>query len=556
MNFWKRFLPEEAAPNDRQYACGDRIIHGFLKRPWRWLETLMIGLVCNCCFLLKGVDMKVKTRLFLSLFLLIFVQMFIISIGMANDRLRGGRLMISASPVTPAEAAKILSKRLIMTLYQPEESNPPEITALARSLKNDVDLIYAFVHDNIQLEIGYGATRSPLGTMLDKRGNAFDQAALMVTLLSRAGITAGYVHGTVRLKAGQVESRLGLPPNADIVNRVLASAGVPVETSPASGSSLTHLDMDHVWVKVDLDGEKYVFDPSLKEYTIQQPLDLQGIMGYSRPEFLGWTFSGAEIHLVHDDVADDHSRVQNLNRGNLRSELADYAARLVKHIRANNPGAKIKDVIGGKKIIPADGPVRVNALPYELAGAEDWPGDIPYIYQTLVRVAHAGFSILFRSSDIYGRNLVITPDKVKINLMLDDRLIATGGPGKKGSAYLVIDIDHPYAAENGRYGDQNRTFKGVWPGFAFITHSWGSMSRELAERSRLNLARLMDGGARNDSSETRAAVLAVLARNYQAMDSRFNSVTKSLLGIEMKNQHTVGVVCLRMVGFESSTYWI
>lgn len=89
---------------------------------------------------------------------------------------------------------------------------PVEIQELGRSLRNDPDLIYDFVRNNIEIEWMYGSHKGPLGTVLDRRGSAFDQVRLLVELMRQAGFTATYHAGTVTLTGAQCEeSRCRLP---------------------------------------------------------------------------------------------------------------------------------------------------------------------------------------------------------------------------------------------------------------------------------------------------------------------------------------------------------
>jgi len=59
---------------------------------------------------------------------------------------------------------------------------PVELVELARSLKNDPDLIYQYVRNNIQTVWMYGLQKGALGASIDKSGTPFDQAELMVDL--------------------------------------------------------------------------------------------------------------------------------------------------------------------------------------------------------------------------------------------------------------------------------------------------------------------------------------------------------------------------------------
>jgi len=66
-----------------------------------------------------------------------------------------------------------------------QSSTPAEIVELARALKNNPDLICEYVYNNIETLPQYGSAKGPLGTLLDGKGTAFDQAELMVALLQR-----------------------------------------------------------------------------------------------------------------------------------------------------------------------------------------------------------------------------------------------------------------------------------------------------------------------------------------------------------------------------------
>ena len=72
-----------------------------------------------------------------------------------------------AQPMSPEEAREILANRQIpatcdivaLAAQQGYPLGPPDIQALARALKNNVDLIYQFVHDTIEYEPKYGDTK-------------------------------------------------------------------------------------------------------------------------------------------------------------------------------------------------------------------------------------------------------------------------------------------------------------------------------------------------------------------------------------------------------------
>ncbi|MBI5055456.1 MAG: transglutaminase domain-containing protein, partial [Nitrospirae bacterium] len=80
-----------------------------------------------------------------------------------------------------------------------------EIKELARGLQYDPKLIYDYVHNHIDYVPYFGSLKGATLTYLDGSGNDFDQASLMIALLTEsktynAGIGAiQYVYGTMTI---------------------------------------------------------------------------------------------------------------------------------------------------------------------------------------------------------------------------------------------------------------------------------------------------------------------------------------------------------------------
>ncbi|MFN7552324.1 MAG: hypothetical protein ACK59R_12195 [Pseudomonadota bacterium] len=74
---------------------------------------------------------------------------------------------------------------------------PETIADLASALKNDPDLIFQHVRDNISFCPKWGVHKGPEGALLDGAGTAFDQALLLRDLLRAAGFTADVVRGNI-----------------------------------------------------------------------------------------------------------------------------------------------------------------------------------------------------------------------------------------------------------------------------------------------------------------------------------------------------------------------
>jgi len=80
------------------------------------------------------------------------------------------RSYVTLKPVPFEEARAAMEKdepravHIAVALSQASVT-PPEIVELARELKNDPDLIYQYVHDNIEFSPLFGVLKGPLGTL-------------------------------------------------------------------------------------------------------------------------------------------------------------------------------------------------------------------------------------------------------------------------------------------------------------------------------------------------------------------------------------------------------
>ena len=151
----------------------------------------------------------------------------------ANSRGSMSQSHFSATPVpfAQAEQARKSAQRLPkgnavrMTAEEDEPvATPPEIVELARALKNDPDLIYQYVHDNIEFTPLFGSLKGAVGTLIDGRGNSFDQSSLMVALLKQASLENPAIsdvlfqYGQLSLSSAQLQSWLGVDDDPGSVN--------------------------------------------------------------------------------------------------------------------------------------------------------------------------------------------------------------------------------------------------------------------------------------------------------------------------------------------------
>lgn len=279
---------------------------------------------------------------------------------------------------------------------------PPSIAELARALKNDVDLIYDWVYSNVDFYLMWGVHKGAIGTLIDRVGAPFEQATLMVTLLREAGYTANYVAGTIRLTKDQLENLLGTDDSTTptVTETFISLAQIPYDAVYDAGV-LDYIDLAHVWVKVNIGGTDYVFDPSIKTYNYTSGVDLSSIIDYNETDLIDDAEDGAT-------VGSDY--VQDLNRANINNRFKGYGTDLLDWIRANAFDASLADIIGGREIEPLSGtPVRQTSLPYQAPGAptDDWT-EIPDDYRAIYQVRYEGINSAFYTDDLYSNRLTIT----------------------------------------------------------------------------------------------------------------------------------------------------
>ena len=128
---------------------------------------------------------------------------------------------VKANPVTPTEAQAYYSKiqsvlkqqsatqqlqgPIAMPMAVAHQTN--EIIELARALKYDPKLIYEYIHNHMDYVPYFGLLKGPTRTLLDRSGNDFDQASLMIELLRASGHTAQYAYGVMNIPNSSVDNK-------------------------------------------------------------------------------------------------------------------------------------------------------------------------------------------------------------------------------------------------------------------------------------------------------------------------------------------------------------
>ncbi len=325
---------------------------------------------------------------------------------------------------------------------QPGVTAPASIPELARALKYDVNLIYEYVYTNIEYSPTYGLKKGALGTLLDGSGNDFDQSALLVALLRASGYTASYKYGSIRLNPAAIHAFFGVAVlDACPLLNLVVSGGIPATITvfgspPVCSDPLLYADIAHTWVSVtggSLGATVYALDPSYKSYVSTTGINLATATGYNQSSFLSSAESGATIT--------PGLSIQNLNSTNIGSALTGYANSLVGYIRANNPTATTRDILGGNYIRPLTQPYTPSSsLSYETPGDTPltWTGDVPDVYRTTMRLQIGGIDKTYFGDELYGHRLsIVYNGSLQPVLSLDGIVQATGTASANTISYSV-----------------------------------------------------------------------------------------------------------------------
>lgn len=312
------------------------------------------------------------------------------------------------------------------------------VAELARALKDDVDLIFYHVYNNIDFHPTFGLQKGS-NCRIDGIGNAFDQCQLLVDLLTEAGYTASFLYGELDLSTEEVSAWLGCDSSSVWqAYYVLANGGFPVE-AVWTGSEY-RIEVSHVWVKVTIDSVDYVLDPAFKSYSSTTGINLATAMSYSQSSFLDEADDGATIDT-------NGNWIKDVNEGNIGTELSTYTDNLIDYIKTNNPTATMDDIIGGRTINKISSPVRDTSHPHQKSGQTptSW-SSIPNTHRITVRYQYDGFD-----ETLYGDEINLKRVTFFFNgsnegeLRVDGTLIATSNAQTNNSTNsLQVTITHPY----------------------------------------------------------------------------------------------------------------
>lgn len=278
----------------------------------------------------------------------------------------------------------------------------PEIAALAQSLGNSPARIFAHVHDNVRFDPKWGAMRSPPGTLQETEGTSWDQAWLLMELLTAAGVEAKVEWGQIEIPASLLLTLTGTSDPFDAGN-LLSTGGVPAVLLVQAGQ-VVGARLGHVWVKAHIDyipdrgvkpgtPDAWVrMDPSFKRYGFAAGIDVHSQVPFDLGNYLQ---SGTEQspRRAYEDALWAYIRANNIDCVNL--EQLKKAAQVVRERFPYIPGTlrgKILRVDGEQAAVPESFQQRLTLEVKTAAGGSliSWSTPAPAVYGKRVEIDYLG----------------------------------------------------------------------------------------------------------------------------------------------------------------------
>ncbi|WP_019867115.1 transglutaminase-like domain-containing protein [Methylovulum miyakonense] len=243
------------------------------------------------------------------------------------------------------------------------------IKAQAAALHHNPVEIYNWVRNSVEFLPTYGSIQGSDLTLQTLRGNAFDTASLLVSLLRASNIPARYVYGTIQIPAAQVMNWVGGVTTAEAAQDLLGQGGIPT-VAVKSGGKIAAFRLEHVWVEAFVDyipsrgavnkqGDTWVpMDAAFKQYSALPsliPSDISSGMATVASNFM-----------QSANQASDGSWSTGYDANLLSGSFELLQTRISGLLEANPDKISLDEIIGGRAITVSALPILLGTLPYAI----------------------------------------------------------------------------------------------------------------------------------------------------------------------------------------------
>jgi len=419
----------------------------------------------------------------------------------------------------------------------------PSIAELARSLKNDPDLIFKYVHDNIRTDSNSGYRRDPVTTLIDGYGTAHDQAVLLSKLLGEAGFSTAYRYAMIKMTPTEVRDYFGIVDYQDTptVQNLLTDLGYNNITFDAIPYS--EMRIPRMYVRANIGGTQYAFDPSAKTKNWSDGIDWESSVGLDAQEAL--TALGG----TSTPYGSASSKLANVNRTALRNMLDAKSAALAAVLKTSHPTASMTDILGGNgSIVKIDVVPRDIINPKAVSTIEDiTDGIIPDIHRIPVNINLVGsFTYQTFADLINGKRLTMKWNASnQMELRLEGNLVdtVTTPDNVETRRTLRVTTAIPVSSLQTSQSLVNSADIKVGPGLTYhFFNNWGKTNRNRVDYHRDRLRDYRDQDLADDSEEVMGESLTVLAASYAAQFARQEEIVSYVTKVKIAPQQVWGVV--------------
>jgi len=381
--------------------------------------------------------------------------------GWANTSQRDGTPSLpdqntsSSEVTTPPEIQPPFTLQALLTQQSPAsvaETITPEIQALADGLQDNPLKIYNYVHDHIKYVLYFGSKKGAELTLLEKRGNDFDQSALLVALLRAAGYNAAYQFGWMEipydnpdgshrdlhhwLQLNFSNTNWNYTSNY-LFNLFWTTRGYP--TMWFKPGDTTNFYFQRVWVAATINSTNNYFDPAFKVSEPVTGINLASAMGFNSNNLM--TAAAG---------TDTGTYVSGLNEAGIRGTLTGYTTNLLNYIQSNYPNANSQQILGGWQIMPSTNTTLPTYYSFPAIYFPAFPSSYPTNWaneptnlMVTLKITFAGTNYQWFTPQLQGQRLALTYDATGLaQLWQDDTLLAQHSTGVSDTN-VVLYINQP-----------------------------------------------------------------------------------------------------------------
>ena len=300
---------------------------------------------------------------------------------------------------------------------------------LAAALGNDAVRIFRHVQNTVEFEpYYYGSLKGSQETLLQKAGNDYDIASLLVSLFNSSGIESRYAQATVRLPVSEAMSWLGVE-SAATAEKILQA----IEPAPGAEGFKSKLveggaaiEFPHVWVEARLGtaGQEWTaLDPSFKLHSLKSGRNIAKEAGLSGQTLLESILDGKILDLTRAEPADfipDPARPDILpaapdipsmtlpNTISMQAVMSDRLRTMANYLRSHQPSLTMRDIMGGKEIIADPANALPASLPFTVQGEVRRFTAIPDSERHVVQVFFQGINTTLPLPEIADKRVTLS----------------------------------------------------------------------------------------------------------------------------------------------------